>query len=129
MRLTRNQEDIFYFLFRILVGLLFVQHGAQKLFGAFGGAQVELMSLFGAAGIIELLGGIFIFFGLFTRWTALVAGIEMLVAYFMVHIGKDLVPIVNQGELALLFLACFLILFSMGGRKWALDNLIFRQRR
>ena len=116
----------FYVVFRILVGLLFLQHGAQKLFGAFGGLggnAVPLISLMGLAGIIEFFGGLFIVLGLLTRYVAAIAAIEMLVAYFMAHIPQGIIPILNQGEPALLFFASSLILISQGSKKFALDNL------
>ena len=103
-------KDYFYFVFRVFVGLLFLQHGLQKIFGMFGGVggnTVPLMSLFGAAGLIELIAGIAIALGLFTRLAAVVSAIEMLVAYFMVHAPNGLIPLVNQGELALLYFAAF----------------------
>jgi len=123
-------KDYFYFVFRIFVGLLFLQHGLQKLFGAFGGVggqPVELLSLFGAAGLIEFLGGIAITLGLFTRLAAFIAGTEMIVAYFMVHVPNGLIPLVNQGELALLYFASFLVLMMHGAKKWSLEKAILKK--
>src|SRR3989338_7442372 len=120
-------KDYFYFEFRVFVGLLFLQHGLQKLFGAFGGVggqPVELLSLFGAAGLIEFLGGIAITLGLFTRLAALIAGIEMLAAYFMVHAPNGLIPLVNQGELALLYVASFLVIMVYGAGKWSIEKVL-----
>jgi len=125
-------KDYFYFVFRIFVGLLFLQHGLQKLFGAFGGLTgdgqaVELFSLFGLAGIIELLGGIAITVGFFSRLAAFIAGIEMVIAYFMVHVPQGLIPFVNKGELALLYFAAFLVIIAFGARKWSLEKVIFKK--
>ena len=117
-------ENYFYFVFRVFLGLLFLEHGAQKLFGWFGGSSVDLVSLMGLAGIIEFFGGLLITLGLFTRITAVITAIEMIVAYFIAHISNGLIPIVNQGELALLYFASFLILISYGSKKWGLDNLL-----
>jgi putative oxidoreductase len=130
-KFTLKNGDYFYFVFRVLVGLLFLSHGAQKLFGAFGGAgpdggAVQLFSLFGLAGIIEFFGGIFIVVGFLTRWTALVSAVEMIVAYFMVHSPGGFFPILNGGELVVLYFASFLVILVYGARKWGLDNVLFR---
>ncbi len=124
---AEHYRDYFYFVFRVAVGLLFLQHGAQKLFGALGGTKAELVSLMGLAGVIEFFGGLFIAVGLLTRLASLVAGLEMIIAYFMVHIPQGLIPILNQGELALLFFASFLILLAHGSGRWALDNKISKK--
>jgi len=92
-------------LLRIAAGALFMQHGLQKLFGLFGGVQgsaVSLTSLFGLAGVLELTGGLFLIFGLFVRPVAVVLLVEMISAYFIVHLTLGRWPIQNQGELALL---------------------------
>lgn len=106
-----------YFIFRVLVGLLFFTHGIQK-FGLLGGSSVDLISLMGLAGTIEVLIGILIVVGLLTRIAALIGAIEMLVAYFMVHFPAGLNPLANQGEPALLFFAAFLVLIGYGSVKW-----------
>ena len=119
----KKNENNFYFVFRVLVGLLFVQHGAQKLFGVLGGNQVATyFSLFGAAGIIEFFGGLMIAFGLFTRLVAFLGACVMIGAWVKVHIPRGLIPLENGGEVAALFFAAFLIILVMGGKKWALDN-------
>ena len=123
-------KDYFYFVFRVFVGLLFLQHGLQKLFGAFGGIggqPVELISLFGLAGIIETFGGIAIALGLFTRLVAFVTAIEMAVAYFMVHIPIGAVPLLNQGEPALLYFASFLVIMVYGAGKWSLEKALMKK--
>lgn len=120
--------DSLYVLFRVLVGFLFFQHGAQKVLGWWGGTQVaSFASLMGVVGIFEFVGGLLIIVGLFTRLTALVGGIEMLVAYFQVHMPQGMVPIMNKGELALLYVACFIVLFIYGGKKWSLGHTIFKR--
>jgi putative oxidoreductase len=134
MSWMKKNGDYFYFVFRVLVGLMFLQHGAQKLFGAFGGvdgsgASVLVFSMFGGAGIIEFFGGLFILLGLFTRISALISGIEILVAYFMVHFGQGFAPIANGGELAMLYFASFLLIFAYGAKKWGLDTVLFRKRK
>ena len=94
---------------RIVAGLLFACHGAQKLFGMFGGRQVPLMSMFGAAGVIELVGGVLIAIGLLASIAAFIASGEMAYAYFTMHAPQGPVPIQNGGELAVLY--CFLFLY------------------
>tara|TARA_B100000315_G_C14436257_1_gene522557 strand:- start:67 stop:468 length:402 start_codon:yes stop_codon:yes gene_type:complete len=122
-----------YAIFRILVGLMFLQHGLQKLFGLFGGIDgnggtVVLVSLFGLAGIIEFLGGILITLGLFTRPVAVITGLEMLYVFIMIHtVGNGtIVPILNGGELALMFFASFLVLMFHGSGKWSVDKTLSR---
>ena len=127
---TKDYRDILYFVFRVLVGLLFLQHGLQKLFGTFGGVDgtggtVQLISLFGLAGIIELVGGLMITFGLFTRFGALFGIFNMIGAWVIVHIPIGWIPILNGGELAALYFACFLVLLAYGSRRWSLDNLFW----
>lgn len=122
----RKNHDYIHSLFRIAVGLLFLQHGAQKLYGWFGGNQVELMSLMGAAGMIEFYGGLLIAFGLLTRYATLIGALEMGTAWFTVHIGNGWIPIVNQGELALLYLVCFVLILSYGPGKLSIDKKYFK---
>ncbi|MEK6839443.1 MAG: DoxX family protein [Nanoarchaeota archaeon] len=111
----------FYFIFRVIVGLLFLLHGAQK-FGVFGGDVVAFGTLFWFAGAIELIVGTLVVVGLLTRWAALVGAVEMLVAYFMKHASQGWNPLTNQGEPALLFLATFLVLMIYGYERWGLDS-------
>ena len=126
------KKDYFYFVFRLLVGLLFLQHGLQKLFGAFGGLGgsgqgVELFSLMGLAGTIEFFGAILIILGLFTRLVAGIAALELTTAYFMAHLPNGFIPLLNQGEPALLFIASFLVLIAYGAGNWSLGKLIFKK--
>jgi putative oxidoreductase len=112
-----------YFVFRVLTGLLFAQHGLQKLFGLLGGNAASAFSLMWFAGVIELFGGILIAVGLITRLVSLIAGVEMLVAFFKAHAPQGWIPIMNKGELSLLFFAAFLVLLTQGSGKWSLDSL------
>ena len=112
---------------RIAAGLLFIQHGLQKLFGLFGGVQgsaVPLLSLFGFAGVLELTGGLFLIFGLFVRPVAVVLIGEMLTAYFIAHMSQGVWPIQNQGELALLYAAVFTFLAGNGAGPLSVDEAI-----
>jgi putative oxidoreductase len=117
-----------YFVFRVLVGLMFMQHGSQKLFGWLGSqGSVELFSLMGLAGVIEFFGGLLIVLGLFTRAAAGIAAIEMVVAYFRAHASNGLIPIQNRGELVVLFFAAFLVLAAYGSGKWGLGKALFKK--
>jgi putative oxidoreductase len=98
-----------YAALRIVAGLLFATHGAQKVFGAFGGTAVPLMSQAGAAGVIELVCGLCIALGVLTGWMAFLASGEMAVAYFQVHAPNGVWPVMNRGELSVLY--CFLFLY------------------
>lgn len=111
-----------YPLFRIVCGGLFAFHGAQKLFGAFGGNAVPVASMFGVAGIIELVGGLLVMIGLLTGLAAFIASGEMAAAYFMAHAPKGLWPIQNQGELAVLYCFAFLYIASRGAGRWGVDG-------
>lgn len=116
-------------LLRIVTGLLFAQHGAQKLFGWLGGQQVEnVMSLMGIAGILEFFGGILIIIGLFTRPVAFLLSGEMAVAYFMAHFPQGFWPATNQGEPAVLFCFIFLYFAATGAGRWSIDEAIARRR-
>lgn len=122
-----KNSDFFYFIFRLFVGLLFMQHGAQKLLGAFGGNVAPRFSLFWFAGVIELFGGVLIAAGLFSRLVAFVGAVEMLVAFFKVHFPSGWIPIVNKGELSLLFFVIFLVILVYGSGKYSLDRVLFRK--
>jgi putative oxidoreductase len=109
---------------RIVAAFLYVQHGTSKLFGvppASKGATVELFSRLGAAGVIEIVGGTLILLGLFTRPTALICSGEMAFAYFLAHAPRGPLPLLNQGELPVLFCFIFLYLAAAGGGPWSVD--------
>ncbi|MEO0553731.1 MAG: DoxX family protein [Bacteroidota bacterium] len=118
-------------LLRIIVGFLIFWHGAQKLFGypPSGNAQGELSVLLLVSGILEFIGGITLFVGLFTRWTAFVLSGMMAVAYFLVFFSKSFLPIVNQGELAVLYCFVFLYLFFAGGGTFSIDYYFKEKNR
>jgi putative oxidoreductase len=127
LKKLEKYDGQFYFVFRVLVGLLFAQHGLQKLFGLLGGNQAAAFSLMWFAGVIELFGGVLIAVGLLTRIVALIGGVEMLVAFFKAHAPQGLIPIMNKGEPALLFFAAFLVIIAQGAKKWSLDSLVFKK--
>jgi len=113
-----------YAVMRIIIGFLFLCHGSQKIFGFPAGMPggVPPFITYGA-GSIELIGGILVMVGLFTRCAAFITSGEMAVAYWMVHGTKALLPIQNNGELAVLY--CFVLLFiaTQGGGIWSIDAL------
>jgi putative oxidoreductase len=114
---------------RIMSGLLFLEHGSSKLLGFPPSAMpgpVHLFSMVGFSGILELVGGILLAIGLFTRVTAFILSGEMAVAYFMVHFPQGFLPLVNKGELAVLYCFVFLYLAAAGGGPWSLDRLRHR---
>jgi putative oxidoreductase len=109
-------------LMRIIVGLLFVQHGVQKLFGGLGGERVELLSLMGLAGVLEFGCGLLLVAGLCTRPVAFILAGEMASAYFMVHAPQGFWPILNKGELAVLYCFAFLYMAVAGPGPWSVDG-------
>lgn len=111
---------------RIIVGFLFLQHGSAKLLGVPHVAMLDglqLMSLMGLAGVLELVGGTLILIGLFTRPVAFILSGQMAVAYFMAHAPNGFLPILNQGELAVLYSFVFLYLAFAGAGKLSLDSI------
>ncbi len=112
---------------RIVIALLFMEHGAQKLFGfpvAMEGFTLSLFSLLGLAAVLEFFGGLLVLFGLFTRPVAFILSGQMAAAYFMAHAPKSFWPIVNQGELAILYCFVFLFLAFAGAGPWSLDRAL-----
>ncbi len=124
LRILGRLATPLYNLMRVAFGLLFLCHGAQKLFGAFGGQRVELVGKMGLAGVIEFTGGLLIAIGLLTRIAALMCVLEMAFAYLTVHAPKATLPIQNQGELALLYMFAFLYIMAHGGGLWSVDTYI-----
>lgn len=122
-----RHADRVYPLFRFVTGALFAFHGAQKLFGAFGG-KVASEPLLLSAGIIELAGGILIAVGLLASWAAFVASGEMAVAYFLVHWPRGPWPILNGGELAALYCFAFLYVATRGAGRFSADAARARRR-
>ena len=123
MKMLARYETQAYALLRIVAGFLFACHGAQKLFGMLGGNQVELVSLMGLAGIIELVGGLLIMLGLFTGFVAFICSGQMAVAYFMAHFPNGFWPIQHQGELAALYSFLFLYIAAKGSGIWGIDTV------
>ena len=114
-----------YALLRIIVGLLFFCHGAQKVFGLFGGiggAPVPLASLFGVAGVLELILGALVTVGWLAGYAAFLASGEMAAAYFIGHFPHGFWPIQNKGEEAVFYCFVFLYMATQGAGIWSIDG-------
>ena len=126
-----------YALFRIVFGFLFLIFGLQKMFGMFGGQQAQLMTLQGAAGVIETVCGLLIMIGLFTRPAAFLASGEMAVAFWYIHfyvVGRAqlpnaLVPQMTMGVDAAAFCFAFLYMATRGAGICSVDSMMNRGRR
>jgi putative oxidoreductase len=125
---------------RILAGVMFACHGAQKLFGAFGGVQGEMPApMLYTAGVIEFFGGLLMAVGLYASWAAFFASGQMAVAYFLAHwpaAGPERFPgqgsfwpILNHGELAVVYCWLFLGFAATGAGTWSLDERMGRGKR
>ena len=109
---------------RIVVAALFLQHGTAKLFHVPHVASfdnLQLVSLIGLAGVLEIAGGLLLLIGLFTRPVAFVLSGEMAFAYFMAHATRGPLPLLNGGELAVVYCFLFLYLSLAGGGAWSVD--------
>lgn len=111
---------------RIVVALLFLQHGLQKYFG-FPSAGPHMRAILYVQGVIEIAGGIFLFIGAYTRWVAFILAGDMAVAYFMVHLPHSFFPAVNMGDAAVLYCFTFFYIFFAGGGPWSVDRTVLRQ--
>lgn len=129
IRFLSKYESQVYAILRIITGFLFLWHGSQKLFNVpvspspAGGESFNTIF----AGIVEFFGGLLVLFGLWTRWAALLACIVMVGAYLTVHAGKGFLPLVNHGEMSLVYFFIFLYMFIRGSGIWSIDNLIKRK--
>jgi putative oxidoreductase len=119
-------EPFIYSVLRAVAGSLFVFHGLQKLFGMFGGREVEWMSRLGAASVIEIGAGTLIAIGLFTVPAAILAAGEMAVAYYLAHFPNGRWPIENGGEPAVLFGVIFLFVSTRGPGPVSVDRWLRR---
>ncbi len=115
---------------RIMTGLLFLEHGTQKLLGfpPSEHAGAAIFSLMGVQGILELVGGFLILIGFLTRPVAFILAGDMAVAYFMAHAAKAFFPSLNGGQLAILFCFVFLYFVFAGGGEWSVDEQLARSR-
>jgi putative oxidoreductase len=115
---------IFLAVLRIVAGLLFLEHGTQKLFGFPPGehAGAPIYSIYWVAGVLELVLGVLLVLGLFTRPAAFLASGEMAVAYWMSHAPQDFYPVNNGGDASILFCFIFLYLVFAGPGRFSLDQ-------
>jgi putative oxidoreductase len=116
---------------RFVTAFLFMSHGLQKVleFPVPRPTPVDLASLSGIAGILELFGGALLLIGLFTRPVAFLLSGEMAVAYFYAHAPQGFWPLLNRGELAALYSFVFLYLAAAGAGPWSVDALLRRRSR
>lgn len=111
---------------RIVVALLFLQHGLQKYFG-FPSAGPPMRMILYVQGLIEIGGGILLLLGAYTRVVAFILSGDMAVAYFLAHFPRSFFPAVNGGDAAVLYCFTFLYIFFAGGGPWSLDRAVLRQ--
>ena len=120
----RPYEPQTYAALRIVTGFLFLWHGMQKLFGFPGEVPAGIPAFITwTAGPIELGGGVLVMVGLFTRWAAFLASGLMAFAYWLGHGTRALLPVLNQGELAVIYCFVFLYISARGPGRWSLDAL------
>ena len=127
MRQFAKYADYAYTLMRIVTGLMFAFHGAQKILGILSDHPGPMVgSQMWIGGLIELIGGLLVMLGFQTRWAAFFCSGEMAVAYFQFHwrfqMGPEFFPAINKGELAVLYCFVFLLIACRGGVKWSLDK-------
>ena len=122
-------SESLYAVMRLMVGLLFACHGVQKLFGVLGGESQVSNPMLLAAGIVEFVGGGLVAIGLWAGYAAFVASGMMAVAYFMVHAPGGFWPIVNKGELAVLYCFVFLYIAARGSGTLSVDAVARRRAR
>jgi putative oxidoreductase len=108
---------------RIMAALLFLEHGTTKLLGFPAGTQPAMFTLSWTQGVIELVGGLLLAIGLFTRPVAFILSGDMAVAYFMAHAPQSFFPIVNRGDAAILYCFIFFYIFFAGPGPWSLDAM------
>jgi putative oxidoreductase len=137
--IPERYAPVTYALFRIVFGFLFLCFGLQKMFGWFGGQVAPLMTMQGAAGVIETVGGFLIMVGLLTRLAAFIASGEMAVAFFYIHVSMvglgpngpglpmGLIPIMNMGVDAVAFCFAFLYIATRGAGIWSIDAAMGRR--
>ena len=124
MFLSKYEAEV-YAIFRIVAGFLFLWHGSQKLFGFPAAAfAVPHNAMVIIGGLLELIGGVLVMAGFLTRWTAFICSGEMAFAYWAMHGTHALLPIVNNGELAMLYCFLFLFISSKGAGSYSFDKLI-----
>jgi putative oxidoreductase len=111
---------------RIVVALLFLEHGLQKYIG-FPSAGPPMTTLLYVQGVIEIVGGILLLIGAYTRVVGFVLAGDMAAAYFMAHLPRSFFPAVNGGDAAVLFCFAFFYIFFAGGGPWSVDRALLKQ--
>lgn len=127
-RLMDSVASPSYALFRMVLGFLFMWHGTQKLYNYPAEFPYDLSTIIMTAGIIELLGGLAVLIGVFTRPAAFICSGTMAVAYWMVHGTNGFFPLNNGGELAALYCFGFLCIASNGAGRWSVDKYFFEDQ-
>ncbi|MGI8482614.1 MAG: DoxX family protein [Chthoniobacterales bacterium] len=125
MKFLGRYSDPIYCIMRLVVGLMFMCHGLDKIFGIFGGKPPGMMMGI-VGGWLELILGLLVAIGLLTRFAAFLASGEMAVAFFMVHAKASFIPYVNKGELAVVYCFIFLYIAARGAGLWSVDAMINR---
>ncbi|MBI2573394.1 DoxX family protein [Candidatus Woesearchaeota archaeon] len=120
---TSKYSEHFYVVFRVVIGLMFFMHGFLK----FSAMNVPVASLFGVAGIVEILAGLGILVGMFSRLAAVGGLVTMVVALATQHFPKGINPLANGGELAVLYLIAFLIILGKGNGKASLEKALLKK--
>ena len=110
-----------YFVFRVVIGLMFLSHGTGKIFGE---GAMSVFSMMGFVGLMEILGGLAIAVGVFTRLAASGGAVLMVLAYFRVHFPNAILPMNNGGELAVMYFVSFLVIIWLGAKKWGIEKAI-----
>ncbi len=128
MKFLQRYSPAIYAILRIVAGVLFACHGAQKLFGAFGAQPATGNPLMLVGGIVEFGGGVLVAIGLWAGLAAFICSGQMAVAYFKAHAAGGFWPIVNHGELAVLYCFLFLYIAAHGAGIWSVDSLMKRRR-
>jgi putative oxidoreductase len=112
---------------RIIVALLFIEHGLQKYFG-FPSAGPPMTPLLYVQGLIEIIGGVLLLVGAYTRPVAFILAGDMAVAYFMAHFPRSFFPAVNSGDASVLYCFVFLYILFAGGGPWSVDRSVLKHK-
>src|ERR1700739_3711531 len=125
--LRLNSQPYMLSILRIMIGMLYMEHGLAKILDFPHQSNHVTYALFtlnpGVQGLLELVGGLLLALGLFTRTVAFILAGDMAVAYFMAHAPRGFFPLLNGGELAIVYCFVFLYLWVAGGGEWSLDRL------
>ena len=124
-RLERERPYILSIL-RIVVALLFMEHGLQKYIG-FPSAGPPMTTLLYVQSVVEIVGGILLLIGAYTRVVSFILAGDMAAAYFMAHFPRSFFPAANGGDAAVLFCFAFFYIFFAGGGPWSVDRAVLKQ--